>query len=196
MEHCAKCQTCNQACPIYVESGENDLYRPTYRSEALRRIYYKYVKGASTFVHGDIELNWKTVSRLIELAYRCNLVSPLRADLPDRRGQRVAGERNRKIASQEMGIAPREIHQSGSMLQLKVGSSTGMNSLVVKDNMEFIDEDTSEKTGIEVKTPWIKSAPISCSYTTRARSWLGRRIRALSRCCLTRPVSVGRYRAI
>ena len=40
------------------------------------------------------------------------------------------------------------------MLQLKVGSSTGMNAAVVKDNIEFIDEDTSEKTGIKVETPW------------------------------------------
>ncbi len=46
MEHCAKCQTCSDACPIYEESGENELYRPIYRSEILRRIYFKYVKKA------------------------------------------------------------------------------------------------------------------------------------------------------
>jgi len=40
------------------------------------------------------------------------------------------------------------------MLQLKVGSSTGMNPAAMKDNIAFIDEDTSEKTGIGVKTPW------------------------------------------
>jgi Fe-S oxidoreductase len=56
----------------------------------------------------------------------------------------------------EMGIAPKEIHQKGSVLQLKVGSSTGMNSFVVKDNMDFIDEDTSDKTGMTIKTPWDK----------------------------------------
>jgi len=33
MEHCAHCQTCSDACPIYEESGENELYRPMYRSE-------------------------------------------------------------------------------------------------------------------------------------------------------------------
>jgi hypothetical protein len=31
-----------------------------------------------------------------------------------------------------------------------------MNSFVVKDNMDFIDEDTSEKTGLNIKTPWDK----------------------------------------
>ncbi len=53
-----------------------------------------------------------------------------------------------------MGIAPREIHENGSMLQLKAGSSTGMNAEIVKDNVAFIDEDISERTGIEVHTPW------------------------------------------
>ena len=39
LDHCARCQTCNEACHIYQESGHNELYRPTYRSEVLRRIY-------------------------------------------------------------------------------------------------------------------------------------------------------------
>jgi Fe-S oxidoreductase len=40
--------------------------------------------------------------------------------------------------------------------QLKVGSSTGMTPLVVKDNIEFIDEDMFDKTGIKIETPWDK----------------------------------------
>jgi len=56
----------------------------------------------------------------------------------------------------EMGIAPKEIHEKGSVLQLEVGSSTGMNKLVVKDNIEFIDEDMTDETGIETTTPWDK----------------------------------------
>jgi Fe-S oxidoreductase len=62
----------------------------------------------------------------------------------------------RKIFSMEMGIAPKELHENGSVLQLKVGSSTGMNDVVVKDNVEFIDEDVSEKTGLTIETPWDK----------------------------------------
>jgi Fe-S oxidoreductase len=62
----------------------------------------------------------------------------------------------RKLFSQELGIAPKELHESGSVLQLRLGSSTGMNALVVKDNMEFIDEDVSEKTGLDIQTPWDK----------------------------------------
>jgi Fe-S oxidoreductase len=156
MEHCARCHTCSEACHIYEESGGNPLYRPVYRSEIFRRIYHKYIKNGSTFSHGDIDLNWKTVSRLIELAYRCNLCRRCAQTCPIGADNALLAREIRKVASQEMGIASKECHDSGSMLQLKVGSSTGMNALVVKDNVEFIDEDTTEKTGIKVETPWDK----------------------------------------
>jgi len=161
VEHCAKCQTCSDACHIFQESGDNLLYRPAYRSEIIRRIYFKYVKKASTAVHGDIELNWTTVSRLIELAYRCNLCRRCAQTCPIGVDNALLAREIRKIASQEMGIAAREIHQDGSVLQLKAGSSTGMTPVVVKDNIEFIDEDTAERVGFEVTTPWdVKGADI------------------------------------
>ncbi len=153
MEHCAKCQTCSEACHIYEESGKNELYRPTYRSEILRRIYYKYIKKKSTWVHGDIDLNWKTVARLIELAYRCNLCRRCAQTCPIGADNALMAREIRKTASQELGIYTKELHQDGSMLQLQVGSSTGMNSLVLKDNVEFIDEDTAELTGLDIETP-------------------------------------------
>lgn len=154
MEHCAHCQTCSEACHIYEESGHNELYRPLYRSEIIRRIYFKYVKKASPAVHGDIDLNWGVVARLIELAYRCNLCRRCAQTCPIGVDNALLSREIRKIASQEMGIAARELHQDGSVLQLKAGSSTGMTPMVVKDNIEFIDEDTSERTGIEIETPW------------------------------------------
>ncbi|MFH1809366.1 MAG: (Fe-S)-binding protein [Pseudomonadota bacterium] len=153
-EHCAHCQTCSEACPIFEESGHNELYRPSFRSEIFRRIYWKYVKGASTWVHGDIDLNWKTVARLIELAYRCNVCRRCAQTCPIGVDNALLAREIRKIASMNLGISSRECHDNGSVLQIKVGSSTGMNSLVVKDNMDFIDEDTTDKTGIEIHTPW------------------------------------------
>ena len=44
IDYCARCQTCNDSCPIYIASGKNDLYRPTYRSEIFRRLINKYMK--------------------------------------------------------------------------------------------------------------------------------------------------------
>ena len=156
VEHCAKCQTCSGSCHIFEESGENELYRPTYRSDILRRIYFKYVKGASPRVHGDIDLNWQVVARLIELSYRCNLCRRCAQTCPIGVDNGLLSREIRKIASQEMGIVPKELHQDGSVLQLKVGSSTGMSPPVLKDNIEFIDEDTSEMTGLEIETPFDK----------------------------------------
>jgi Fe-S oxidoreductase len=156
MEHCAKCHTCSEACHIYEESGHNPLYRPAYRSEIFRRIYQKYILGKSSWHHGDIDLNWKTVTRLIELAYRCNVCRRCAQTCPIGCDNAVIAREIRKVASQQMNITARELHQDGAMLQLKVGSSTGMNSLVVRDNVEFIDEDTSDLTGVEVHTPFDK----------------------------------------
>src|SRR3990172_5252075 len=154
MEHCARCQTCSESCHIYAESGHNPLYRPTYRTEIFRRLYFKHVKGGSTWARGDMDLNWETVARLIELAYRCNLCRRCAQTCPIGVDNGMVAREIRKLASQELGIRPRELHEDGSMLQQKVGSSTGMSSMVVKDNMDFIDEDMSEKTGLSLKTPW------------------------------------------
>jgi Fe-S oxidoreductase len=157
MEHCARCQTCADACHVFEASGRNELYRPTFRSEILRRLYFKFVQRGgvlSAFQHGDIQVNWPLVARLVELAYRCNLCRRCAQTCPMGADNGLVAHELRKLFSQEMGIAAKELHEQGSMLQLKVGSSTGMNSVVVKDNLEFIDEDMSEKTGLEVHTPW------------------------------------------
>ncbi len=157
MEHCARCQTCSEACHIYEASGREEIYRPTFRSELLRRLYFKYVRHGgmlSAWQHGAVKLNWPLVARLIELSYRCNLCRRCAQTCPIGADNGLVAHELRKLFSMEMGIAPKEIHDNGSMLQLKVGSSTGMNAEVVKDNIDFIDEDTSEKTGLEVKTPW------------------------------------------
>lgn len=156
MEHCARCQSCSDACPIFEESGGNELYRPIYRSEVLRRIYFKYVKKSSPAVHGDIDLTWETVARLIELSYRCNLCRRCAQTCPIGADNALLSREIRKIASMEMGIAPKEIHDDGSVLQLQVGSSTGMTPMIVKDNIEFIDEDTAERTGVPIETPFDK----------------------------------------
>jgi hypothetical protein len=57
-----------------------------------------------------------------------------------------------------------------------------MNSFVVKDNMDFIDEDTSEKTGLNIKTPWDKEERTYYSFIMPVKSWLGRKIPGLSQC--------------
>lgn len=164
MEHCTGCQTCAESCHIFEASGRNELYRPTYRAEVLRRLYFKYVKHGgllSAWQHGSIRLNWPLVARLIELSYRCNLCRRCAQSCPIGCDNGLVAHELRKLFSQEMGISPRELHEQGSMLQLKIGSSTGMNAEIVKDNISFVDEDISDRTGIEVHTPWdVKGADV------------------------------------
>lgn len=157
MEHCAHCQTCAAACHVFEASGGAEIYRPTFRSEALRRLYFEHVKGGgliSAWQHGRVDLNWPMIARLAELAYRCNLCRRCAQTCPIGVDNGLIAHEIRKLFSQEMGIAPKELHASGSMLQMSAGSSTGMTTAVVKDNLAFIDEDTFDRTGIAVETPW------------------------------------------
>ncbi len=159
MEHCAQCQTCNDDCPVYEASGNKEIYRPTYRSEIMRRLYFKYVKPAPVgflrkFQHNDVEVNWTLISRLFELTYRCTLCRRCAQSCPIGVDNGLINHELRKMFSEEMGLAPKELHEKGTVQQMEVGSSTGMSPIVVKDNMDFIDEDTTDRTGIKVETKW------------------------------------------
>ena len=125
-----------------------------------RRLVNKYAKGKPEWLaklqHGDIDLNFTTVSRLYELAYRCTLCRRCAQTCPMGVDNGLITHELRKLFSQELGWAPRELHQDGTVLQLEVGSSTGMNPLVVKDNVEFIDEDFTDESGFDATTPWDK----------------------------------------
>lgn len=160
IEYCVGCQTCSDSCHIFQASGEKEVYRPTYRSEVFRRLVKKYVKPGgkvlAPFTGADVDLNWATISRLYELAYRCNLCRRCAQTCPIGVDNGLIAHELRKVFSQELGWAPPELHEKGTVQQLEVGSSTGMNAVVVKDNVEFIDEDIADETGIEVETPWDK----------------------------------------
>jgi len=161
MEHCAQCQSCSDECPIYEASGYKEIYRPTYRAEVLRKLYFKYAKPGSKlfkkFEHGDIKVTWQLISRLYELSYRCTLCRRCAQACPIGVDNGLISRELRKLFSQELGFYTRSLHEKGTVQQLTVGSSTGMNALAVKDNIEFIDEDISERTGFDIKTPWDKS---------------------------------------
>jgi len=156
LKYCAKCQTCNEACPVYVASGKQEVYRPTYRSEVLRKIVHKYIDGEGIFdrlTGDDFELNWTVLARLIESAYRCTLCRRCAQTCPMGVDNGLISHEIRKLFSQELGIAAQELHDKGSVQQLKVGSSTGMNPAALADIIEFMEEEIEEKTGKKIKIP-------------------------------------------
>ena len=160
IDYCAQCQTCCDACPIYLSSGKNELYRPTYRSEIFRRLVKKYAKPGgklrAKLNREDIELNWTTTTRLYELSYRCNLCRRCTQTCPMGVDNALITRELRKLFSQELGWAPKELHEKGTVLQLEVGSPTGLRPNVAIDNFQFLDKEFAEATGIEIKTPWDK----------------------------------------
>ena len=157
LESCVKCQTCNDACPIYVSSGKQEIYRPTYRGEVLRRIINKYLKKGgrtlSKLKGEDIELNWTTIARLAELAYRCTLCRRCAQWCPLGSDNGLITREIRKLFSQEMGIAPKEVHDAGTVQHLKVGASTGISPQAFENMIEFMEDEIEEKTGKRIKVP-------------------------------------------
>jgi Fe-S oxidoreductase len=160
LQHCARCQTCVEACPIYTASGHNEVYRPTFRSEIFRRLVKEYVKPGRKILaqlKGEhIELNAATLGRLLESAYRCTLCRRCAQACPMGVDNALLTREIRKLFSMELGIAPKEVHEKGSMLQLRTGSSTGMNARAVHDNIAFLDEEIHDQTGLTIETPWDK----------------------------------------
>jgi Fe-S oxidoreductase len=157
LDYCAKCQTCNEACPIYVMSGRQEIYRPTYRSEVLRRIWRRYLttsgKLFGKFVSGDIELNAKTILRLGELAYRCTLCRRCTQTCPIGVDNGLITHEIRKLFSSELGVASKALHELGTVQQLKVGSSTGLTPDGFKNIVEFMEDMIREKLGKNIKIP-------------------------------------------
>jgi len=156
LEYCARCQTCAEACPIFLASGRQEIYRPTYRAEVLRRIYNRYIKPGGKILGkltGDIELNWNTLSRLGELAYRCSLCRKCASVCPIGVDNGLIAHEIRKLFSQELGIAAKELHEQGTVQQLRTGSSTGMAAVAFKDIVEFMQDEVEEKTGFKFKWP-------------------------------------------
>jgi Fe-S oxidoreductase len=157
MEHCARCQTCSDACPVYEMSGRKEIYRPIFRSEVLRRIYRKYVKPGGKITArftGNIDLNWTTIARLAELSYRCTECRRCATVCPIGVDNGLINHEIRKLFSQEMGIAPKELHGKGTIQHLQVGSTTGMNPLAARDSIAFIQEEMEDITGYKVDIPW------------------------------------------
>ncbi len=138
-------------------AASEEIYRPTFRAEALRRIINKYLKPGGKilpkFRGNDIELNWDTLARLAELSYRCTLCRRCAQACPIGVDNGLITREIRKLFSQQLGINVDELHGSGTVKQLKVGSSTGMNPTALMDIIEFAEEDILERTGMNIKIP-------------------------------------------
>jgi Fe-S oxidoreductase len=156
-DYCMRCQTCSEACHVFEASGQQEIYRPTFRSEILRRLYKRfYTPGGrllKSFVGANVDLNYKTVIRLLESAYRCNICRRCVQVCPMGIDNALITRELRKLFHQEMGIGPVPVFQKGTRNQLKTGSSTGMIPAGFKETIEFIEDDIGDRTGKKIKIP-------------------------------------------
>lgn len=102
---------------------------------------------------GDIDINIETIMRLGELAYRCNLCRRCAQTCPLGLDNGLLAREIRKLFSMEMGMAPKPLHEKGTVNQLKTGSSTGITKEAFLDIIEFLEDDIYEKTGKKYKIP-------------------------------------------
>ena len=159
LDYCARCLACSEECPTFIASGRQEIYRPNYRSEVLRRIIKKYIhtnksgKLLSKFTDGDIELNWPLIARLAELSYRCTICRRCTQACIRGVDNGLITHELRKLFSQEMGITAKELHSKGSVQQLKTGASTGVNPKAFQGMVEFMEDEIEEKTGRRIKIP-------------------------------------------
>lgn len=157
LEYCVKCQICSDSCPAYIASGKKEIYRPTFRPEVLRRIINKYLKKRGKLLlkltGSAIELNFTAIARLAELAYRCTLCRRCAQVCPLGIDNALISHEIRKLFSQELGIAPKELHDLGSVQQLKTGSSTGLTPKALQNILSFMEDEIEEKTGKRIKIP-------------------------------------------
>jgi len=156
-DYCLRCNTCNASCMIYESSGRQDVYRANFRSELLRRIYKRYFTAAGRLMGrwagADLELDWRVVYRLAELAYRCTLCRRCAAACPIGVDNALLARELRKLFSLEMGLAPEAVHRSGTVPHLAGGAATGMTPAGFLDTLAFIEELIEEKTGRRIKIP-------------------------------------------
>jgi Fe-S oxidoreductase len=156
IENCMKCQTCSDECPIYLSSGKEEIYRPVFRSEILRRLINKYLRPGGKLYHkltgSDFEINWETIARLAELAYRCTMCRRCAQACPIGVDNGLITHEIRKLFSQELEIAPDEL-QAGTIKQMKTGSSTGTSSTAMLDIVELMEEDLKKLHNIDIRIP-------------------------------------------
>jgi len=158
LQNCVKCNTCADACPVYESSGRHEVYRPIFRSEALRRLVNRRRGGlasrlASRFTGNDVEATWETIARLADLSYRCTLCRRCAQSCAMGVDNGLLTREIRKLFSQELGWSPDELHRDGTVKQLDVGASTGMNRAGFLDTIAFAQEELEERLGLSIEIP-------------------------------------------
>lgn len=155
MEMCAACNTCAEACHIYLASDKKDIYNPVTRSNMLRKVHKRYFTLAGKLLKGLVgaeDLTEEKINELAESLYRCSLCRRCAVVCPIGIDNALMVREGRKILN-KIGIAPKELREQGTDLQLKVGNATDTPTEAFKGIIEFMEQDIKDRTGKDIKFP-------------------------------------------
>jgi len=154
LSNCMKCGTCAEVCPVYQENKEQ-IYHPVQRADMLRKIYQRYFTFGGRhlpFLVGAEDLTEDKLNALAESFYRCTVCRRCAYVCPVAIDNGLIVREGRKILD-AIGIAPDELKEKGTQLQLNVGNATGAATPAFKNMIEFLEEDIEDTRGYELKIP-------------------------------------------
>ncbi|MCL4423953.1 MAG: (Fe-S)-binding protein [Firmicutes bacterium] len=155
LDYCMKCGTCAEVCPVYQASGRREIYHPVKRSEMLRSIYRRYFTLGGKLWPGLVgakDLTEDGINALAESFYRCTVCRRCAYVCPVAIDNGLVVREGRKILD-AIGIAPDELKDSGTQIQLKAGNATNMGTAAFLDIIEFMEEEIADTWGRQVKIP-------------------------------------------
>ena len=153
MDICVKCGACTDKCHYYLGTGDpNNM--PAARQELLRKVYRKeFTLGGKLFgkaakaesLTEEVLEEWQTYFYQCSQCRRCSVFCPFGID------------------TAEVTMAAREILDSigiGQKYTLEImgkveetGNNLGIPKPALAGTLEFMEEDTKEETGVDVKYP-------------------------------------------
>lgn len=153
LDICSKCGACSNECPLY-DVTKKDIYNPIYRVNLLRKLYERnygfFGRIRRFFNQNNVKL--EEIQALSENLYRCTMCRRCSLFCTFKVDNSLIVREGRVILS-NLGIAPKELHNEGTQIQLSMGTATGMTKDAFLNMVNFMKEEIKEKKGKNIDIP-------------------------------------------
>jgi Fe-S oxidoreductase len=151
----ARCGRCSVACQVFQATGDpRDI--PCYRSKLLLDIYRRaFTPSGRLFAQltGVPPLREEQLDEIIEIFYRCTACRRCKLECPLGIDHALLTHLGRYILS-ESGLAPKGLATSvHEQLEGTTGNTSAIPLPALIDNLEFLEEELLEMTGMEIHFP-------------------------------------------
>ena len=176
-----KCARCAVACQVYQASTDpRDV--PCYRTNLLLDVYRRHFTSSgwlkSKFWDNGL-LTEEKIDEMAELFYRCTACRRCKLECPLGIDHGLVARLGRYVLS-EIGIVPKALVVSvREQLDGKTGNTSAVPLPALLDNIEFLEEELEEMTGVPIRFPidqegaeYIFFAPVS-DYLMEADTLMG-----------------------